>query len=76
MPYKTLFEEILRLIREDAERLDCVKEVEHGRTILDRGTSAHRQIARWQKGRDEGKGDKEALRAVVDMLCEDTVHGL
>lgn len=76
VPYATLFEEILTLIREDAEHFGCVKEVEHGRTILKRGTSAHCQVALWQKGRDAGKDDAAALRDVVDMLCRETVQGL
>lgn len=76
VPYADLFEDILRLIREDAEHFDCVAEVEHGRTIMKRGTSAHRQVAAWQTCMDEGKGEKAALRAVIDLLREDTVHGL
>jgi carboxylate-amine ligase len=76
VPYPALLEEILSHIREDAEHFDCVAEVEHARTILQRGTSAHRQIAVWQEARDAGKDDATALRDVISMLCEDTVHGL
>lgn len=73
VPYATLFEEILELIREDAEHFDCVAEVEHGRTIMARGSSAHRQIAVWRKGRDAGKDKAAALRDVVGMLREETI---
>ena len=45
-PLDVLMEELLDLIREDAERMDCMAEVEHVRTILARGTSAHRQAGR------------------------------
>ena len=76
MPFATLFEEILKLIREDAEYFDCVAEVEHARTILKHGTSAHRQLALWKKRRDAGKDDAAALGDVVDMLCQETVYGL
>ena len=76
VPYQALLEEILSHIREDAEYFDCVAEVEHARTILKRGTSAHRQIAVWQEARDAGKDDSTALRDVISTLCEDTVHGL
>lgn len=76
VPYATLFEEILKLIREDAEYFGCVAEVEHGRTIMKRGSSAHRQIAAWQKSRDAGKDETTALRDAVEMLRKDTVHGL
>jgi carboxylate-amine ligase len=70
-----LLEEILELIAEDAEALDCVEEVYHCRKILRRGTSADRQIAVYTKVRDEGADKCEALRAVVDSLLAETVRG-
>jgi carboxylate-amine ligase len=76
VPYAALFEEILTLIREDAEHFDCVAEVEHGRKIMARGSSAHRQLATLQKAKDAGKDVSAALRDVVQMLREDTVYGL
>jgi glutamate---cysteine ligase / carboxylate-amine ligase len=76
VPYPELLEEILNLVRPDAEHFDCLAEVEHARTILERGTSAHRQLARLEAARGEGKGNEEALRDVVDMLRAETVAGL
>ena len=76
VPYPDLFEELVDLVREDAEFFDCVAEVEHGRTILERGTSAHRQLAVWNESRRAGKDDPSALRDVVDMLIEESAHGL
>ena len=43
--YSDLLEELIELVREDAERLNCVAEVEHAREIVRRGTSAQRQLA-------------------------------
>ena len=43
--FRDLVEELLVLLREDAEALGCRPEVEHARVIVDRGTSANRQIA-------------------------------
>ncbi len=51
-------------------------EVEHAREVLARGTSAHRQISTYGQARDQGASNEEALKAVVDMLIEDTMHGL
>ena len=65
-------EELLDLIREDAERLDCVAEAEHVRTILARGTSAHRQVAVYEAERRSGATEQQALEAVVDWLIEET----
>lgn len=76
IPYPELLDELLDLIREDANFFECVAEVEHARAILGRGTSAHKQIAVWQQARSNGSDDPEALRAVVDMLVEETAHGL
>jgi carboxylate-amine ligase len=75
VPFAELLEELIELVREDAEFFDCVTEVEHAREILRRGTSAHKQIDVWQQARNSGKTDAEALRDVVDMLIEETAHG-
>ncbi|MDX1425927.1 MAG: carboxylate-amine ligase, partial [Kiloniellales bacterium] len=74
--YADLFEEILALTKEDAKHFDCVREIGHGRTILKRGTSAHQQLAVYQKAVDAGAEPKEALVKVVDFLIKETVAGL
>lgn len=74
--YPDLLEEIIELVREDAERLGCVAEVENARDILARGTSAHRQIAVYDAAKTAGADEKEALHAVVDWLVEETMHGI
>jgi len=76
VPFPELFEELISLIREDAEFFDCVAEIERAHEILERGTSAHKQVAVWQESRQAGKADAEALRDVVDMLIKETAHGL
>ncbi len=76
VPFAELLEELIELVREDAEFFGCVSEVEHAREILRRGTSAHKQIDVWQQARSSGKTDAEALHDVVDMLIEETGHGL
>lgn len=76
VPYNELLEEMIELVREDAEFFDCVDEVEHAREILKRGTSAHKQVATWDEAKAAGKDEAQALRDVVDMLIEETAHGL
>ena len=76
VPFPELLDELIKLIREDAEYFDCVAELERAHEILQRGTSAHRQVEVWQKALQAGKEEVEALRDVVDMLIEDTAHGL
>jgi carboxylate-amine ligase len=76
VPYSQLLEEIIHLVRDDAEFFDCVAEVEHAREVLARGTSAHRQVRTYQEALSAGASEEEALKAVVDMLIADTMHGL
>ena len=76
VPYSQLLEEMILLLRDDAEFFDCVAEVEHAREVLARGTSAHRQVNTYKEALSEGASEEEALKAVVDMLIEDTMHGL
>ncbi len=76
VPCADLIEEIIALVGEEAEALGCVREIEHARAIVRDGTSAHRQLATFEKALADGAGREEALKAVVDMLIEETVAGL
>ncbi|MFQ5995107.1 MAG: carboxylate-amine ligase [Acidiferrobacterales bacterium] len=76
VPYADLLEEILALVVEDAGHFGCVPEVQHARKILERGTSAHWQIKTYDDAKAAGASHEEALRAVVDMLIEETMHGV
>ena len=76
VPFEDLIEEIIELVREDAEELDCLAEVEHARTIVARGTSAHRQLEAYTNAIESGASPEEAGKAVVDWLIEETVTGV
>ena len=76
IPCAQLYEELLDLIREDAEALDCVAEVEHVRRILARGTSAHRQLALRHRLLEEGRSQEEVDRALIAHLIEETARGI
>lgn len=76
VPVADLMDEILDMVSEDAETLGCVNELEHVRLIVDRGTSAHRQVEVYTKAKQGGASQQDALVAVVDMLIEETVQGL
>ena len=76
LPFSQLLNELLEQVREDAQALDCVREVEHARTILARGTSAHGQIAAYRDARSRGATPREALRAVVQFLVKETAAGV
>ncbi|MCW5731758.1 MAG: carboxylate-amine ligase [Alphaproteobacteria bacterium] len=76
VPYADLLEELFALVRVDAERLDCVAEIEHAREIVRRGTSAHGQLAAWRAALEAGKSREAALGEVVDWLVRETRAGL
>lgn len=76
IPYPDLLEELLDLVREDAEHFGCVAEVENARDILKRGSSAHRQVAIYREALESGATGWEALAKVVDWLIDETVVGV
>ncbi|MCP5418845.1 MAG: carboxylate-amine ligase [Chromatiaceae bacterium] len=76
IPFADLVEEMIELVHEDAEALDCVDELFHAREILARGTSAHWQITTFRTAKEAGATTGEALREVVDMLIRETLYGL
>ncbi len=76
VPFSDLLEEIIEMVREDAEALGCLAEVEHARTIIARGTSATRQIRVYDEAIAAGASEADALRDVVDHVLADTVADL
>jgi carboxylate-amine ligase len=73
VPFPTLLEELFDLVAEDAAYFGCAKEIAHARTIVQRGTSADRQLARFDQVKALGGTDQAALVAVVDELIEETM---
>lgn len=67
-PARVLVEELLEFVDEVVDELGSRREIEHIRTILDRGTSADRQLEVFRETGD--------LKAVVDWMIEETVAGV
>ncbi len=76
IPYAQLLDELLEMISEDAEFFGCTTEAEHSRTILKRGTSAHWQRRVYEEAITDGATETEAVRALVQLLIRETMHGL
>jgi glutamate---cysteine ligase / carboxylate-amine ligase len=76
VPYAQLLEEILTLIEPDARHFGCADEVLRAREILARGTSAHRQIAVYDRALADGATHTDALASVVDWLIAETARGV
>ncbi len=73
VPFGELLDELFLLIGDDMAHFDCVAEVEHARTVLQRGTSADRQIERYDAAIAAGQSSEDAFKAVVDGLIEETL---
>ncbi len=76
VPFGDLVDELIDMLAADAAELGVVAEVEHARDIVAEGTSAHRQLSTYNQAIDSGADEREALRAVVDGLIIDTMHGI
>ena len=61
---------------ENAAELGSLNEVGYIQTILENGTSADRQLAAYKQARNKGADSNEALQAVVDHICRETVMGI
>ncbi|MGH6661533.1 MAG: carboxylate-amine ligase [Rhodospirillales bacterium] len=72
VPCTKLLDEIIELVAEDADALGCANEIEHLRTIMEDGTSAHRQLATYAAALSRGASREQALIEVVDMLIAET----
>lgn len=76
VPFSELMEELIDLIMEDAEHFGCVDEVNHAKVIAERGTSADRQLATFEKAIADGTSHEDALKLVVDQLIAETMQGV
>lgn len=70
--FPMLLEELFDLVAEDAAYFGCAAEIAHARTILQRGTSADRQLARYDEVMKLGGSEQAALVAVVDGIIAET----
>ena len=69
VPTRELMDELLEFLDDVVDDLGSRSEIESGvRWILDHGTGADRQLAVYAETHDLGK--------VVELLCEETEHGL
>ena len=72
----TLLDELLEMVKEDAEALNCVDEVNAARKIIENGTSAHLQLKKYKSVIKKGGSHEDALKGVVDCLIFQTTDGL
>lgn len=76
VPVTDILEELVDMLREDAEELGCLQELQHTLQIPMHGTSAHQQLRIYREALELGKDNSLALQDVVDYLIEMTAKGL
>ncbi|NNC37120.1 MAG: carboxylate-amine ligase [Hyphomonadaceae bacterium] len=76
VPFKDLIEEMIGFLLQHAQALGCERELLHARTIVERGSSACRQVAVFEAEMEKGASKQDALKSVVDHLIEETVTGI
>ena len=74
VPISELLPQIVEMVSEDAQALDCVDELQQLLRIPERGTSAHQQLAIYQREIGQGHNQQTALNAVGDFLIEKTIE--
>lgn len=72
--FDALVAELIDMLREDAQALNCQENLDHLPTILSRGTSAHRQLAVYQDFYTRHNDHNLALKAVTDWLMTETLN--
>ncbi len=70
-PFAQLVDELVELVAQDAQALDCVAEVAAARDLVAHGNAADRQRAVLDAALSAGKSREDALRAVVAHLVEE-----
>ena len=68
-----LLGEIIDLVRDDAQMVGCLVEVKRACDIVDNGTSAHNQVAIYEKAKSDGAEKRVALATAVDWLAVETL---
>jgi carboxylate-amine ligase len=75
VPFAELLEQTLHDVRDDIRALGHNDDVAQLRHILERGTSAHQQLAVYRRYRREGHSKKKAMREVAKWLRDSTQAG-
>ncbi len=69
-------EALVETLSDDARALECEDQLRHILDLIRYGTGSDRQIDHYRLRRLEGDTEEEALRAVVDLVVEETGSGL
>ncbi|MFT6914999.1 MAG: carboxylate-amine ligase [Motiliproteus sp.] len=72
--FDALLPQWLKTIEPAADELNCSRETRDSLCILNRGTSAHRQVQIYDQALNQGSGSEQAIIEVVDWLIAETIR--
>ena len=72
IPVKALWEELLHLVDDVVDELGIRHEVEYANTILEKGTSADRQLETHRRAIADGVSEADSLVKVVGQIVQET----
>ncbi len=75
VPFASLIEELVGILREEAIRFGSLDIIEGTQALIARGTSAEHQIEVFETAVKQGADPEEARQAIVDWLIETTLLG-
>ncbi|MBN2469655.1 MAG: carboxylate-amine ligase [Anaerolineae bacterium] len=75
VPVRLLANELIETVDDVVDELGTRKDVAYIENILEKGTSADRQIATYRRAISSGASNEEALVQIVDQLVEETARG-
>ena len=70
VPVRALLQQIMERLHEDVQALGCHAQIQHLWTILEDGSSAHRQRRIYESARGRGSSRGDALQEVVAWLVD------
>ena len=76
VPFKQLNEEMIGFLLQHAQALGCERELLHTRTIVERGSSACKQVEIYKREIAAGTSQDAALRKVDEHLVARTMRGV
>lgn len=74
--FKDLNEEMIGFLLQHAQALGCERELLHTRTIIERGSSACKQVKIYERETAAGALREDALKTVAQHLVKETMAGI
>ncbi len=72
VPFRDVYENLVEMLQPDIDHYGCAAAIDHGRKIIERGTSARQQIRIYEETLAKTQDKEAAFREVVAWLVAET----